>query len=117
MSQFEDIRPVDIREIIPNQPIVIPVKKQNEDYKLRVTAMDAAASLFVEVPGEQRLAPDFVKFPASLTVERGASASFEAELSAAPASVSWMKDGREVKEQPMKFRVTQSGAKVGHVLK
>ena len=73
----------------------------------------STASLFVEVPGEQRLAPDFVKFPASLTVERGASASFEAELSAAPASVSWMKDGREVKEQPMKFRVTQSGAKVG----
>ena len=41
MSQFEDIRPVDIREIIPNQPIVISVKKEDEDYKLRVTAMDA----------------------------------------------------------------------------
>lgn len=73
----------------------------------------STASLVVEVPGEQRLAPDFVKFPASLTVERGAAASFEATLSAAPGSVSWMKDGREVKEQPMKFRVTQSGNKVG----
>ena len=42
LSQFEDIRPVDIREIIPNQPIVISVKKENEDYNLRVTAMDAS---------------------------------------------------------------------------
>merc|ERR1719297_638376 len=73
----------------------------------------STASLVVEVPGEQRLAPEFVKFPVSLTVERGAAASFEAQLSAAPGSVSWMKDGREVKEQPMKFRVTQSGNKVG----
>lgn len=73
----------------------------------------STASLVVEVPGEQRLAPEFVKFPVSLTVERGAAASFEAQLNAAPGSVSWMKDGREVKEQPMKFRVTQSGNKVG----
>jgi len=73
----------------------------------------STASLMVDVPGEQRLAPEFVKFPASLTVERGAAASFEAELNSAPGTVSWMKDGREVKEQPMKFRVTQSGNKVG----
>ena len=62
MSQFEDIRPVDIREIIPNQPIVISVKKEDEDYKLRVTAMDAGNSpgsimfLFEKMESEEHIA-------------------------------------------------------------
>jgi hypothetical protein len=47
-----------------------------------------------------------------LTVARGAAASFEATLNAAPATVAWMKDGTEVKEQPMKHRITASGNKV-----
>ena len=57
-------------------------------------------------------APIFTAFPASLTVARGAAASFEATLNAAPATVAWMKDGKEVKEQPMKHRITASGNKV-----
>ena len=57
-------------------------------------------------------APIFTAFPASLTVARGAAASFEATLNAAPATVAWMKDGKEVKEQPMKHRITSSGNKV-----
>merc|ERR1719195_1914789 len=51
-------------------------------------------------------------FPSSLTVERGSSASFEAELNSAPTRVMWMKDGKEVKEQPMKHRITSKGSKV-----
>ena len=57
-------------------------------------------------------APIFTAFPTSLTVARGAAASFEATLNAAPATVAWMKDGKEVKEQPMKHRITASGNKV-----
>ena len=63
-----------------------------------------SCSLQVAVPGEEVLAPSFKRFPASLTVDKAASASFEAELDAPPASVIWMKDGREIKEQGMKYR-------------
>jgi len=72
----------------------------------------SSCSLVVDVPGETRLAPDFVKYPASLSVERGASASFEADLNCSPNSVTWMRDGKEVKEQPMKHRITSKGNKV-----
>ena len=72
----------------------------------------SSCSLMVDVPGETRSAPDFVKFPASLTVQRSAAATFEAELNCSPSSVSWMKDGKEVKEQPMKHRITTSGNKI-----
>ena len=57
-------------------------------------------------------APIFTAFPSSLTVARGAAASFEATLNAPPATVAWMKDGKEVKEQAMKHRITASGNKV-----
>jgi len=73
----------------------------------------SSCSLVVDIPGEEVLAPGFTKFPSSLTVDRGSSASFEAELAAAPVSVVWMKDGKEVKEQPMKHRITAKGNKVG----
>jgi len=69
-------------------------------------------SLVVEVPGEEIHAPIFTSFPSSLTVSRGTSASFEATLNCSPSTVSWMKDGKEVKEQPMKHRITSSGNKV-----
>lgn len=72
----------------------------------------STCSLVVEVPGEEIHAPTFTTFPSSLTVTRGTSASFEASLNCSPATVSWMKDGKEVKEQPMKHRITSSGNKV-----
>ena len=33
-------------------------------------------------------------------------------LNGPPATVTWMKDGKEVKEAPMKHRITSSGNKV-----
>jgi len=72
----------------------------------------STCSLVVEVPGEEVHAPTFTSFPVSLTVSRGSSASFEATLNCSPVTVSWMKDGKEVKEQPMKHRITSSGNKV-----
>ena len=70
------------------------------------------SSRFHEPPHLQVHAPIFTAFPSSLTVARGAAASFEATLNAPPATVAWMKDGKEVKEQAMKHRITASGNKV-----
>jgi len=72
----------------------------------------STCSLVVDVPGEEVLSPVFKSFPTSLTVNKGSSASFEATLTAPPATVTWMKDGKEVKEQPMKHRISSSGNKV-----
>jgi len=73
----------------------------------------SSCSLVVDVPGDTRQSPDFIKFPASLTADKGGAASFEAELNCTPSSVSWMKDGKEVKELPMKYRLTSKAGKVG----
>ena len=72
----------------------------------------STCTLVVDVPGEEVFAPQFAKFPSSITVDRGSAASFEADLSSAPNNVVWMKDGKEVKEQPMKHRITAKGTKV-----
>jgi len=72
----------------------------------------STCSLTVEVPGEEIFAPQFVSYPTSLTVDRGLAASFEAVVNTAPTSVIWMKDGKEVKEQPMKYRVAMQGKKL-----
>lgn len=73
----------------------------------------SSCSLMVEVPGEDSPAPKFVRYPVSFTADRGSAASFEVELNAPPASVRWTKDGRELKEQAMKYRMTAKGAQLG----
>ena len=73
----------------------------------------STCSLVVEVPGEEQPAPKFVRYPVSFTAERGSAASFEAELDAPPASVRWTKDGRELREQAMKYRITAKGPRLG----
>jgi len=73
----------------------------------------STCSLVVEVPGEEPMGPVFKRFPQSLTVARGASASFVGELATGvPTGVIWMKDGRELKETPMKLRLAATGAKM-----
>jgi len=72
-----------------------------------------SCSLDVEVPGEEVFAPKFTRYPVSLTVKRSAAASFEAEVDGSPTNVIWMKDGREIKQQEMKYRLTASGCKLG----
>jgi len=71
----------------------------------------STCSITVEVPGEEVFTLQFKTYPASLTVDRGSAASFEAVMSGPPTSVIWMKDGKEVKEQPMKHRVSSQGSK------
>jgi len=72
----------------------------------------STCSLAVDVPGEEIFAPQFTSYPTSLTVDKGKAASFEAIVSTTPTSVIWMKDGKEVKEQPMKYRVSTQGTKL-----
>jgi len=69
-------------------------------------------TLIVEVPGEDPTGPEFKQFPISMTASRGSSASFSGELSCAPSSVIWMKDGRELHETPMKYKITTSGPRL-----
>lgn len=73
----------------------------------------SSASLEVNIPGEPVLNPVYKKFPSSLTVDKGNSASFEAELDSAPTTIAWMKDGKEMKEQSMKYRMRTQGGKIG----
>lgn len=69
-------------------------------------------TLNVEVPGEEPMGPVFKSFPRSVTVTRGSSACFTGELTAPPTSLIWMKDGKEIKETPMKYKITTTGAKM-----
>lgn len=72
----------------------------------------STCSMTVEVPGDPQPAagsPKLKNFPKSLTVNRGDSAAFVAELepgAADPINATWMKDGKVLKEQPMKVRLS-----------
>merc|ERR1712106_401401 len=72
----------------------------------------SSCTLNVDVPGEEVFAPQFSTYPSSLTVDKGRAASFEAVLSSAPTTVTWMKDGKELKEQQMKYRISGQGNKI-----
>ena len=69
-------------------------------------------SMYVEVLGDPQPAPGTPKlktFPKSLTVNRGDSSAFVAELeggAADPPNATWMKDGKVLKEQAMKVRIS-----------
>lgn len=69
-------------------------------------------TLVVQVPGEQAAGPVFKSFPRSVTVSKGGSACFTAELDQPPTSILWMKDGKEMKEMPMKYKISSTGAKL-----
>jgi len=72
----------------------------------------STCSLYIEVPGDPTPPIGFPKLknhPKSLTVNRGDSAAFVAELEAGasePLNATWMKDGKELKEQPMKIKLS-----------
>jgi len=73
----------------------------------------STSSLEVNIPGEPVFHPVFKSFPVSLTVDKGASASFEGVVDSPPTTVAWMKDGKEMKEQSMKYRMRNQGGKLG----
>lgn len=73
----------------------------------------STCSLEVNVPGEPVFNPVFKTFPHSLTVDKGASASFEGVVDSPPSTIAWMKDGKEMKEQSMKYRMRNQGGKIG----
>ena len=59
-----------------------------------------------QVPGEDPQGPQFKTFPRSATVDRNGAASFSCEMEGPPKTVTWMKDGKELREVPMKTRLT-----------
>ena len=58
------------------------------------------------MPGEDPQGPRFKSFPRSATVDKNGSASFACEMERPPKSATWMKDGKELREVPMKTRLT-----------
>jgi hypothetical protein len=99
---------LEIQEIFPEDSGTYTCEAFNEIGECFTTC-----TLIVEVPGEELMGPMFKTFPKSVTTEKAASsASFTGELTAPPKSVIWMKDGREIKETPMKYKLTHSGARV-----
>jgi len=73
----------------------------------------SACTLVVEVPGEDPQGPRFTTFPRSATVDKHGSASFACEMERPPKSATWMKDGKELKEIPMKTRLTTKAGQIG----
>jgi len=99
---------LEIQEIFPEDSGTYTCEAFNEIGECFTTC-----TLIVEVPGEELMGPMFKTFPKSVTTDKAASsASFTGELTAPPKSVIWMKDGREIKETPMKYKLTHSGARV-----
>ena len=69
-------------------------------------------TLVVDVPGEDLPQPTFKTYPKSMTVDKNGSATFVAELSQTPKQVTWMKDGKTLKEIPMKNRMVANKNKL-----
>lgn len=69
----------------------------------------SSCTLTVQVPGEDPIEPEFKTFPTSLSVPKNNSASFSAELTSQAKEVTWMKDGKVVKEVAMKVRMGAKG--------
>ena len=66
------------------------------------------------MPGEDPQGPQFKTFPRSATVDRNGAASFSCEMEGPPKSVTWMKDGKELREVPMKTRLTSDKTRDGN---
>lgn len=54
----------------------------------------STCTIGVIVPGEVSRAPEFTKFPGSVTIQEGESCRFECQLEEAPLSLNWLKDGK-----------------------
>ena len=98
---------LEIQEIFPEDAGTYTCEAFND-----VGECFSTCTLIVDVPGEDLPGPKVLNFPKSTTVDRGGSATFVTEISAAPKKVSWMKDGREMAEIPMKVKMTANKAKL-----
>ena len=72
----------------------------------------STCSMIVDVPGDPLPpsgSPKLKNYPKSLTINRGDSAAFVAELEPGatdPVNATWMKDGKVLQEQAMKIRLS-----------
>lgn len=58
----------------------------------------STCTIGVIVPGEVSKAPEYSKFPGSLTVQEGEIGRFECELVEPPLQLSWLKDGKPLED-------------------
>ena len=65
----------------------------------------STCTLEVAVPGEELTGPQFKSYPKSVTTVRNGSASFATETVGVAKHISWMKDGKELKEIPLKIKI------------
>ncbi|ERL85176.1 hypothetical protein D910_02598 [Dendroctonus ponderosae] len=69
----------------------------------------SSCTLNVVVPGDQPKSPVFKTFPISATVSENEVATFVAETEDEPLQISWLKDGKQIKESSAKFKFTADG--------
>lgn len=69
----------------------------------------SSCTLNVVVPGDQPKSPVFKTFPISATVSQSEVATFVAETEDEPLQISWLKDGKQIKENSAKYKFTADG--------
>ncbi|XP_065089532.1 twitchin isoform X13 [Ochlerotatus camptorhynchus] len=71
----------------------------------------SSCTITVLAQGEQKDAPTFAKFPASLSVLDGAKAVFSCETYDAPTKLEWYKDGEPINESSNRYRFVKKDNK------
>eukprot|EP00096_Caligus_rogercresseyi_P000775 TRINITY_DN112_c0_g1_i1.p1 TRINITY_DN112_c0_g1~~TRINITY_DN112_c0_g1_i1.p1 ORF type:complete len:304 (-),score=114.91 TRINITY_DN112_c0_g1_i1:902-1813(-) len=93
---------LDIAEVFPEDAGTYTCEAFND-----IGECFSTSTLNVVVPGEESKGLPVVKtFPKSLSVDKKAPAAFVIEFEGPPTSVSWMKDGKVLKEIPLKNRMS-----------
>lgn len=73
----------------------------------------SSCTLFVQVPDEKAASDSlFASYPTSASVDKGKCATFQCEAKIAPKQVTWKKDGKEMKEAPMKLKMQSAGSRL-----
>lgn len=63
----------------------------------------STCTINVIASGESQKEPIFTKFPTSVTVEEGETTSFQCELKTEPLQLTWIKDGKEIAEDDLRY--------------
>lgn len=72
----------------------------------------STCTIGVAVPGEVFKAPEFIKFPGSVTLQESESGRFECELTEPPLQLNWLKDGKPIDDDQSaatRYRFTKDG--------
>lgn len=70
----------------------------------------STCTLNVIVPNEEPKSPAFVKFPSSVTVQKGESAKFSCSISEEPLELHWLRDGKPIDDKSPHYQFTRDGS-------